>query len=162
MPIKVCSGVRRYEIQISFNFYNSEIKNRHTLSCYNAFNIQGGVWCFWGVALHWPSNYKHSGIPDRERLWLCVCSCVSLLICSLSFVVFHCYQRDSSSLPVSHNALLSLSGCTRGREMLGKWNPSIPSTPISPLSFFPHCVSPFLSLPCAHLICSLEVFRAFL
>lgn len=49
---------------------------------------------------------------------LCVCSCVSLLICSLSFVVFCCYHRDSSVLPVSHNALLFLSGCTRGRKVL--------------------------------------------
>lgn len=86
-----------------------------------------------------------------EPAHLCVCSCVSLLICSLSFVVFCCYQRDSSALPVSHNALLSLSGCTRGREALGSETP-----PYLPVCYLPP-LPPFLSPPCTHLICSLEV-----
>lgn len=76
--------------------------------------------CFCRVShLGWSSNCKHSGTPDRKRLWWCVCICVSPLICSWSFVVFCCYQRESSFLPVSHNAMLSLSGWARGRALLG-------------------------------------------
>lgn len=74
------------------------------------------VLCVWGVScLGWPPNYKHSVLPDRERLWLWVCmwSTSSLL---LFFVVI---GKDSVSLPVSHNALLPLSGCARGRALLG-------------------------------------------
>ena len=29
----------------------------------------------------WSTKYKHSAIPDRERLWLCVCVCVCLHAC---------------------------------------------------------------------------------
>lgn len=55
-----------------------------------------------------------------ERDYGCVFAYVSgLLIYIQSFVVFCCYRKDSSSLPVSHNALLPLSGCARGRALLG-------------------------------------------
>lgn len=74
------------------------------------------VLCVWGVScLGWPPNYKHSVLPDRERLWLWVCmwSTSSLLL------FFAVIGKDSVSLPVSHNALLPLSGCARGRALLG-------------------------------------------
>lgn len=78
------------------------------------------VLCVWGVScLGWPPNYKHSVLPDRERLWLWVCMCVGSFDLHPVFCCFFCYRKDSVSLPVSHNALLPLSGCARGRALLG-------------------------------------------
>lgn len=106
-----------------------------------------------------PSNCKHSATPDRQRLWLCVCSCVSLLMCSLSFVVFRCYQKEIPLLflsPTIHCCLYQAA--TRGREEC--WDVKPLHTfhfPIFSLFFSPLCISlPFT--PCAPLICSLEAF----
>lgn len=92
-----------------------------------------GEWYVWGVVIY----HHHARTSINTLLHLierdyscvfactcvhahpCVCTCVGPLICCLSFVFFslRSYRKDSSELPVSHNASWSLSGCTRGKEV---------------------------------------------
>lgn len=113
------------------------------------------------------SNCKHSGIPDRDRLWLCICVCVCLHACVFAhasvfwsaacLLLFLVVIREIPLLflsPIMHCCLYQAA-----QEVEKYWDVKPLHTFHSPICslFFLHCVSPFLSLPCAPFICSLEV-----
>lgn len=92
---------------------------------------------------------KHTAIPDTQRLQPCTCSSVCLhmwhtdnLLPAFCFSFFPSLyslsERFPPELPVSHNAPWILSGCTRGKKVLGRKASLVQFTPFplfsSPLS----------------------------